>query len=173
MAFRRPAGRPRLQLSRARRRVPTAWNGSLLNQTMSANVVYAGYLWDPSADPQYFNMQGRGCHLRTILYLNWQTPGTLSIVSYGVIALPTTAASAVPSAIIPDPSDVATWDKPWLDWGQWYLQATASQGFQSSMVRDIKQRRLLDDTEALMVIVVASTANTVVRAAARLLMRLE
>jgi len=139
----------------------------------TANALNVLLMWDPAVDPQYYNMQGRGTHLRSILYFNFQSPGTVSVVSWGIIALPTAAALTVPAAIVPDPSDTATWDKPWLDWGQMYLQATASQGFQSSFKRDLTQKRRLDDTEALALIVVASIANVVVRVPYRMLMKLE
>jgi len=152
---------------------PRAWVGGMFNQTMTANIVYYSLLWDPSVDPQYYNLQGHGTHLATHLDLNFQTPGTVSVISYGVIVLPTDNALAVPAAIIPAPDAAGSLDKPWLDYGQWYLQATASMGFQSSQHRFIRTRRRLDDTEALVLILVSSVTNVVSRSISRTLMKLE
>lgn len=172
MAFRRFA-RGRSSFRRAKIARRGAWDGKLVLQySMSAGTVYGWYLWDDLAS-QELNVAGKCVHQRTVYWLS-VTPnsgGSPNHTAWYISAEKTDAAGIVPTAMLMDPIPTTAAAMPFYrkdlmeyqfrdHWGPSNVTVTSyPSGINANThFGDIRVKRRLDDTDALMFVIKSSGA---------------
>lgn len=160
MAFAKRRFFPRRTVARRKRN--GAWTGSsvlLVNVPATiADVTTSLYLWS-DLDSQRLNMGGRGVHQRTIVNIALASNelGYAFALSWSLNVYQTDAANNVPTTAIlaPHTQGAALAEKSPLDYGFRIFTAESGSGLRPvysglGATRDIKVKRRLDDTDALM-----------------------
>jgi len=137
----------------------------------------AFYLWD-DVNSSTFNLQGHGTHYRTVLWLNarYGTPAARGTLSWYLAAFTTDSGGNVPASLIYSPlGGQSTMIKEMMDWGMVEVTQNAGTNLTGNfgyLFRDIKARRRISDTDAIM-LVIESTITMTIDFGARTLMKLE
>jgi len=140
-----------------------AWNGQLVQgYTTTANAPISWYLWDDVTSSQ-LNMAGKGVHQRTHYQINFSSTGanpagSRILAAWYVAKFSTDQLNNVPSALIYNPLDAANpaiMQKDLMD----YQFRAVYNGVGTPVppwsneffwAGDIKAKRKLDDTDALL-----------------------
>jgi len=134
-----------------------AWTGTVvLNATLTGGTANSWYLWDDLTS-QRLNLGGKGRHERTLIWMfPWGPPGGATLYGLGwhLSVFQTDASNNVPTASIVSPWAYELMEKSPLDVGYRQIVAAGSSGVVDSKLltieRDIKVKRKLDDTDALL-----------------------
>lgn len=149
----------RFTSARSRRR--GTWHGFLLNATLTSDVPNAHYLWDDITSATA-NLQGRGVHQRTIMRVMVNTADAISQfpqIAWYMYVFKTDVGGNVPTNAIFSPwGGQAVLQKELMDWGMFGFTPNFQQGtsygyaaFELPQIhRDIKVKRRITDTDALM-----------------------
>lgn len=141
-----------------RRRRQGAWTGiGPVTLSLTNNVTTYLYLWSDLTS-QRLNMSGKGVHQRTILNFGLvpELVGTLSVLAWSLAVYPTDNTNDVPATLVLHPytqwSSLA--EKQPMDMGFRMMTASSGTGrepwsLQGNLQRDIKVKRRMDDTDAL------------------------
>lgn len=158
MAFARRRFFPRSGGRFVRRKRQGAWTGTgVIPVTLTQNVTSSFYLWSDITS-QRLNMAGRGVHQRTLLHFGI-SPGDITVpfhIAWSLMVHQTDAGNDVPTSAL---------FRPWTDWASLAEKSPLDMGFRTgspnqgtsltgnlnfSLQRDIKVKRRMDDTDALM-----------------------
>lgn len=148
-----------------------AWYGSIVTVPLTADVPSGYYLWDADTS-QVFNVQGKGVHQRTLLWMTMVLGSTDTVaaptgqanLAWYTAQFRTDAGNDVPTAMMTSPFSPIIMEKDLMDWGMKGLADTRIVGANYSLIgraldltiqRDIVAKRKFDDTDALMVILEA------------------
>jgi len=161
----------------ARSRPSLAWNGTLQQAVpLVAGTPTAFYLWD-DVNSSTFNLQGHGTHYRSIMWLTARF-GSLAArasLAWYLAAFTTDGGGNVPTQLIYSPlAGQATMIKEMMDWGMVEVSptaGTAQTGNMQYLFRDVKARRRISDTDAIL-LVLESTAAMTIDVGVRTLMKL-
>lgn len=149
----------RFTSARSRRR--GSWNGFTLNGTLADVTPNAHYLWD-DVTSSTLNLQGRGVHQRTIIRVMINIADAavqFPQIAWYLYVFKTDATGNVPAAMLFSPwGGQIVLQKELMDWGMIGFQPTTIQGSSYAIPgqqlpeihRDIKVKRKLTDTDALM-----------------------
>lgn len=143
-----------------------AWVGTVVTSaTLTAGTSSSWYLWDDLTS-QRLNLGGKGTHQRTLLWLMPypNEPTTIGMLGWQVNTYQTDAANNVPLSSIVSPFDQALMEKSPLNIGfRAYVNGLSVVGTSqfahlAAIEQDIRVKRKLDDTDALLLTVQLNAA---------------
>jgi len=142
-----------------------AWVGNLAQGASLGQTVVYREIWGPP-DTKTYLTAGHITHQVTHLTLAVPNAnGVAGTLFWGVKVYDTDATQVVPGALFLDPSDPATLDQEWMDWGFRFVQPSAAGNGSSGLAdftvhREIRAKRRFSDTQSVGLTLIFQTAGT-------------